>query len=309
MGKKASRGRLHQSSYLLGGVIFTIIMCLIVVGRTLSIFTTAGHWRCQDMLMMQYGQTVYDVGAFDTFFWTICAVALFYLTAIIVGLVARNYTKMDIILGVVNGLMIAGLFAFCAIPWAFNNPTAPLAKDINGLTLTLGVTQYYSEPDLLFDEPLYPQSSNWTEIEPDVWRSERLELIVKYTVVETCFADAFIQENKAARIADYDGGIPNYNSTKGYVFYTLQGAYLSSGEPRWLGAHAQFVPYRFLSQEKRGTKETIEILSRAVDQDLKLSIAEYGTKNLKQSLYTREEIEALVERDWRGIDSSRERRR
>jgi hypothetical protein len=296
MGKPKTRRIRGTHRFLLSGAIFTTILVVIVVARTLSIFSVTLNISCEDSLALWNGATASEDGIYDTLFLVVAALGGVVLAATINGLLRQDFTKLDVGLGAINALMVAGLALFCAIPWAFSNPTAPFAKEINGLDLIWTRSDY--NPPIPMERFVHFNSSNWEEIGPEVWRSEKLGLIKKWEVVWTCFPDNFLEENVRARDPDFDGQLYQHEF-EWYAYYTLDDEYISSGRVIDEG----YVPMWFLPKE-RADKEMIERMSALLVDDAILTEREYEEAHPQPEprLYSREEIEALVEQSWDETD-------
>ena len=295
MGKLKTRRRGKANRFLLSGATFTAILVTIVIARTVTFFAVTHNHSCEDALTIWRGASAFEYGVFDTLFVLVGALAGFMIATTINGIVRRDYTILDIFLGGINALMVAGLVVFCAIPWAFSNPTAPFAKEINALGITWGGS-YYSAP---YEEGfVHFNSSNWEEIGPEVWRSEKLGLIKKWEVVWTCFPDGFREENLRARDLDFDGRVLR-QERKWYAYYTLDDEYISAGSHDG----ERYYPKWFLRDE-RADKKMIARMSKLLRDDTLLMLEEYMERypDPVPSFYTREEIEALVEQSWRDAD-------
>ena len=295
MGKSKTRRRHQKNRFLLSGATFTAILVTIVIARTVTFFGVSYSYSCEDALTLWRGASAFEYGVFDTLFVLVAALACFMIAATINGIVRRDYTILDIFLGGINALMVAGLVVFCAIPWAFSNPTAPFAKEINALGITWGGS-YYSAP---YEEGfVHFNSSNWEEIGPEVWRSEKLGLIKKWEVVWTCFPDGFREENLSARDLDFDGRVLR-QERKWYAYYTLDDEYISSG---WV-IDGEYAPMRFLPKE-RADRQMIARMSELLVDDALLTEQEYEEAHPQDGprLYSREEMEALVREAWDEAD-------
>lgn len=282
--------------FLLSGAIFTTILVVIVVARTLSFFSITLYFSCQETLALWSGASALEEGVFDSLALVVWALGGFIVAATINGLIRRDFTKLDIALGFVNGLMVLGLALFCAIPWAFSNPTAPFAKKINGLIRVVGPPRFV-RPDPM-EQRVHFNSSNWEEIGPEAWRSEKLGLIKKWEVIWTCFPDGLLEENMAARDPKFDGQI-HQHEREWYAYYTLDDEYISSG---WV-IDGEYAPMWFLPKE-RADKEMIARMSALLVDDALLTEQEYEEAHPQNGprLYTREEIEAMVEENWKDAD-------
>ncbi|MEQ3745375.1 MAG: hypothetical protein ABNH53_03970 [Henriciella sp.] len=269
---------------------------MIVVARTISIFSVTLGISCDDSLALWNGATASEEGIYDTLFMVVLALGGVVLAATLNGLFRQDFTELDIGLGAINAMMVAGLALFCAIPWAFSNPTAPLAKEINALSITWSGSNYVRPfPQEKF---IHFNSSNWEEIGPEVWRSEKLGLIKKWEVVWTCFPDGFLEENMRARDPNFDGQLHRHER-EWYAYYTLDDEYISAG----FHDGESYYPMRYLGDE-RADKEMIGYMSEVLRNDTLLMMEEYEDLHPDpvSRLYTREEIEAMVEENWKDAD-------
>lgn len=296
MGKSKTRQRRQTNRFLLSGATFTAIVVTIVIARTVSIFAVTHNHSCEDALTLWRGASAFERGVFDTLFVLVAALACFVVATTINGLVRRDYTKLDIVLGGINASMVAGLVVFCAIPWAFSNPTAPFAKEINGLDLIWARSDY--NPPIPMERFVHFNSSNWEEIGPEVWRSEKLGLIKKWEVVWTCFPEGFLEENVRARDPNFDGQLYQHER-EWYAYYTLDDEYISSGYV----FNEKYVPMWFLPKE-RADRELVERMSTLLVGDAILTEREYEEAHPQPEprFYSREETEVLVEQSWDKAD-------
>jgi hypothetical protein len=303
MRKKTAKRRIKPMRFLLSGAIFTTILVIIVVARVVTFTTVAATISCQDMRTIQYGETALESGVFDTLSIVVLLLGILILCVAISGLSRRDFSKMDIGLGAVNLLLVLGLAIYCAIPWAFNHPTAPFAKQINGLNQVLGVGSSISQVRADPNAP-YRVSSNWVETAPNEWRSESLYLVKKYEIVWECFPEGFVQENASARSRHYNPELPSGKIKYGYSYYSLNGEYMTSGEVYWWNNAPYFMPYEFMPYEVRRENPENWSVGERLERDLLLLLSEIKAEDSEEELrlYTREEIEAMVEENWKDAD-------
>lgn len=269
----ASRRRLRMpTKFLLGGAIFTTAVVLFVVVRILTIVSVTFNRNCRELLTLQYGEITQYEGIFQTVNLTVIALLGLVVAATITGLARRDFVKLDILIGAVNLCLVTSLGVYCALVWAFNNPTAPYAKGFNGLSTTLGIHQSFVQvPQISVWEDF--RSSNWEQVSDTEWRSESLGLIIRQQVIWTCFDEDFLRANLDARDPDYDGTIPWMNQVIGEAYYTLEGEYIISGRNTYDG----FWPERRLRDEVQNT-ELVAYMSELLREDLKLQNAEYEAR-------------------------------
>ena len=270
--------------------------------RTMSVVTVIGP-RCADVLVLQHGGSSGGTGIFDTFLWLVLGAGGFLIATACVGLIRRNFTGLDIGLGVVNAGFVLVLLLSWSITWAFNHPHAPMAARINGLGNMLGGHSIYEtlEP---WSPPPVPRSSNWEQIGEKIWRNETLGLIHKTEIVGTCFNDTFIAANRAARSYENSDETPGWATTFGEAYYGLDGRYLSAGRfyPGSDSSRGNFVPYYFLPLARRGEAGDILMLTQRLEEDWRLFLEETPPPVSRPGLYTREKIDALVMEAWDDIE-------
>lgn len=224
--------RTHRDLSLgMNAVVFVVVLTLVVIARSITTFSLASPYECNDVLTLQHGETSYQAGMIDTLWLAVCAAGALVITLTALSLLRRSYSWSDVALGTVNFAMVILLSLYCLISWAFVEPGGPGAHHINRLAVVvtdwrpLALQERQSRQ--LAEEP------GWEILSETKRQNVSIGIIESYETVRRCFSRGLVEANDQSRFNYFSGNATGHGERKDWVYYTLDGKFITTSSSNW----------------------------------------------------------------------------
>ena len=227
-------------------VVFVVLLSVICIERSLTLFTFSAGLECLDQRDLSIGSIEGENGIYD---WlALIAVSSFVLTGI--ALINSVATRKSIsisakAIATVNSLIALGLLSLSAIPWAYYNVGHPLSDLIYDVRNAIAPDLHYAMPQKLNWYPA-PNAQIWECVSDECSENfddlnaefvhRELKITLKNMVVSDCMSQDFNVATKLA-IGDSAEGYTGDKRRFARVYFDEMGRFVGPRDP------SVFTPY------------------------------------------------------------------